>query len=163
MGRPKPLLPWRGATLVEHQVTCLLEGGCDEVVVVLGHAADEGCPARPRRECPRRRQTRTTGRARPPLSRPDSPTADPSATAIVLLAVDQPRTADIVREVVQAHVTGVALITSPRYEGHGGHPLVFAAELRPELARISEERAGHPRGVPGTPRATCMNCRWTTP
>ena len=141
MGRPKPLLPWRGVSLVEHQVACLLEGGCDEVVVVLGHAADEVAPL-VRGEGvravvnPDYRQGKTisikTGLAH----------ADPSATAIVLLAVDQPRTAAIVREVVRAHLTSGALVTSPRYEGHGGHPLVFAAGLRPELARISEERQG---------------------
>ena len=141
MGRPKPLLPWRGVSLVEHQVACLLEGGCDEVVVVLGHAADEVAPL-VRSEGvravvnPDYRQGKTTS-IKTGLAH-----ADPSATAIVLLAVDQPRTAAIVREVVRAHLTGGALITSPRYEGHGGHPLVFAAGLRPELARISEERQG---------------------
>ena len=44
MGSPKPLLPWRGATLVESQVETLLEGGASHVVVVLGHRADEVAP-----------------------------------------------------------------------------------------------------------------------
>ena len=141
MGRPKPLLPWRGVSLVEHQVACLLEGGCDEVVVVLGHAADEVAPL-VRGEGmrtivnPDYRQGKTTS-IKTGLAH-----ADPSAAAIVLLAVDQPRTSAIVRQVVRAHVTGGALITSPRYQGHGGHPLVFAAGLRPELERITEERQG---------------------
>ena len=141
MGRPKPLLPWRGATLVEHQVACLLEGGCDEVVVVLGHAADDVAPLIRGQGVrsvvnPDYRQGKTTS-IKTGLAH-----ADPSAAAIVLLAVDQPRTAAIVSQVVRAHVTCGALITSPRYEGHGGHPLVFAAELRPDLERISEEKQG---------------------
>ena len=37
MGRPKALLPWRGAPLVEYQAASLLAGGASEVVVVLGH------------------------------------------------------------------------------------------------------------------------------
>ena len=141
MGRPKPLLPWRGVSLVEHQVACLLESGCDEVVVVLGHASDEVAPL-VRGEGVRAVINPDYRKGKTTSIKTGLAHADPSATAIVLLAVDQPRTADIVREVVQAHVTGGALITSPRYEGHGGHPLVFAAELRPELERISEERQG---------------------
>ena len=44
MGRPKPLLQWRGSTLVEHQVSVLLEGGASEVVVVLGHRSEDVAP-----------------------------------------------------------------------------------------------------------------------
>ena len=36
MGRPKPLLPWRGTTMVEYQMSSLLQGGCDGVIVVTG-------------------------------------------------------------------------------------------------------------------------------
>ena len=67
---------------------------------------------------------------------------DTSASAILLLAVDQPRTAAIVGQVVRAHLDAGALITSPRYNGRGGHPLVFSAELRGELERVTEENQG---------------------
>ena len=40
MGQLKALLPWRGATLIEHQVASLFEGGVDRIVVVVGHEAD---------------------------------------------------------------------------------------------------------------------------
>ena len=33
-------------------------------------------------------------------------------------------------------------MTSPRYSGHGGHPLFFDASLHRELSEISEEREG---------------------
>lgn len=141
MGTPKPLLAWRSTTLVEHQVACLLEGGCDDVVVVLGHAAEQVAPlvrgAGVRTVVnPDYRQGKTTS-IKAGLAH-----ADPAASAILLLAVDQPRTADTVRGVVRAHLDAEALITSPRYEGHGGHPLVFSAELRAELERITEENQG---------------------
>ena len=141
MGRPKPLLPWRGTTLVEHQIGALFEGGVSEVVVVVGHEADavaaqvDGTGAR----CvvnPDYLQGKTTS-IKAGLS---AVSAD--ADAILLLAVDQPRTASIIAEVVTAHIRGGALITSPRYDGHGGHPLIFSAALREELARISEEKQG---------------------
>lgn len=42
LGRgPKALLPFRGRPLVEHVAGILFDGGCDDVVVVLGAAADE--------------------------------------------------------------------------------------------------------------------------
>ena len=37
---------------------------------------------------------------------------------------------------------GDALITSPRYEGRGGHPLLFSATLRGELESITDEGQG---------------------
>ena len=40
MGRLKALLPWRGATLLAHQVSSLREAGAGRVVVVLGHQAE---------------------------------------------------------------------------------------------------------------------------
>ena len=45
-------------------------------------------------------------------------------------------------QVIQAHVENGAVITSPRYEGHGGHPLIFSAGLKSELASITEEAEG---------------------
>ncbi len=141
MGTPKPLLPWRGRTLVEHQVACLLDGGCDEVVVVLGHAADQVAPL------VRGEGVRAVVNADYRLGKTTSIKAglasvDNSDSAILLLAVDQPRTAAIVGKVVRAHLDAGALITSPRYRGRGGHPLVFSAELLPELERITEENQG---------------------
>ena len=60
----------------------------------------------------------------------------------MLLGVDQPRPLEIVRAVLQAHACSGALITAPRHRGRGGHPVVFAAPLLPELSRISEQRQG---------------------
>ncbi|MYC08109.1 MAG: nucleotidyltransferase family protein [Chloroflexi bacterium] len=141
MGRPKPLLAWRGTTLVEHQISALFDGGAAEVVVVVGHEADAVAAqvAHTGARCvpnPDYLQGKTTS-IKSGLS---AISAD--ADAIMLLAVDQPRTASIVSAVVRAHIAGDALITSPRYEGHGGHPLIFAASLRGELSRITEERQG---------------------
>ena len=156
MGRPKPLLPWRGATLVEHQVTCLLEGGCDEVVVVLGHAADEVAPL-VRGESvravvnPDYRQGKTTS-IKTGLAH-----ADPSATAIVLLAVDQPRTAAIVREVVRAHLTGGRTDNLAALRGTRRPSSRVRCRTAPRTGADFRGEAGHPRGVPGTPRRRAGN------
>ena len=64
------------------------------------------------------------------------------ADAVLLLAVDQPRTKDVISSVIKAHVENDGLITSPRYQGHGGHPLIFSASLKQELENITEENLG---------------------
>ena len=55
---------------------------------------------------------------------------------------DQPRPATVISRVIEAHLEAGALITSPRFEGRGGHPLIFAASLRAEMEAISEETEG---------------------
>ena len=141
MGQPKALLPWGSTTLVEYQIACLAGSGVSDVLVVLGHQADEVTP-----------RVRTT-QARfvlNPLYKLGKTTSikaglreiDAGADAILLLAVDQPRTTEIISTVIRAHFERGALITSPRFHGRGGHPLIFSASLREELQKISEEREG---------------------
>jgi len=141
MGSPKPLLAWRGTTLIEYQIGCLLEGGASEVVVVLGHRADDVAQhvERDNVRCvvnPRYREGRSTSVVA------GVEAMSPACQAIMMLAVDQPRTPEIVAKIIHAHESNDALITSPRYAGHGGHPLIFSASLKPELLRVSEERHG---------------------
>ena len=135
------MLPWRGTTLVEHQIRALFDGGVSEVVVVVGHEADAvaaqiSCTGARCVLNPDYLQGKTTS------IKAGLRAISADADDILLLAVDQPRTDAIVSAVVRAHVSGNALITSPRYEGHGGHPLIFAASLREELSRITEEKQG---------------------
>ena len=141
MGRPKPLLEWRGVPLVRFQIDSLLDAGAQEVVVVLGHESSlvarhvTGGGVRSVLNADYR-HGKTTSVLRGILS------ADPDATDLVLLAVDQPRPAWVVNKVVESHVENDALITSPRYEGRGGHPLMFSATLRGELESITDEGQG---------------------
>ncbi|MYA62887.1 MAG: nucleotidyltransferase family protein [Dehalococcoidia bacterium] len=141
MGRPKPLLPWRGKTLVESQIQSLIEAGANEVIVVLGHEAEEVAPyvsGKAVRDVmnPLYKEGRTSS------IRAGLEAVSPEATDIVIMAVDQPRTPQIVSDVINAHLEAGALLTSPRYRGRGGHPLIFSACLLPELGRISEKNQG---------------------
>ena len=141
MGRPKPLLPWHGVPLLQYQLRSLTQAGVAEVVVVLGHDAQITAPyaTGPRTRFavnPDYRRGKTTS------IRAGLEVIDPDASDILLLAVDQPRTAALISTIIGAHVRHGALITSPRFEGHGGHPLIFSSALREELERISEERQG---------------------
>lgn len=142
MGSPKALLPWRGTTLVEYQMNSLLQGGCDRVIVVTGKYDVEMAPLlkeRPgiiRAYNPKFREGKTTSIKAGIWEVPDG------VHSVVLLAVDQPRPAWVIEKVLKVHTDFGADVTSPGYDGHGGHPLVFDAQLRPELAAITEEGEG---------------------
>lgn len=142
MGRPKALLPWRGTTLVEYQMSSLIHGGCDSVIVVTGKYDAEMAPLLTERENitrvfnPKWQNGKATSVQAGIRELPDA------VDTIVLLAVDQPRPAWVVERLLKVHTEFGAAVTSPGYKGHGGHPLVFDAALRTELASVTEENEG---------------------
>lgn len=142
MGRPKTLLPWRGTTLVEYQMNSMLRGGCKKVVVVTGRYDAEMAPLladRPeiiRAYNPKYAEGKTTSVKTGIWELPDD------ISSIVLLAVDQPRPAWVIERILNAHNDYGSEITSPRFNDHGGHPLVFDSSLRIELASITEQTEG---------------------
>ena len=141
MGRPKPLLSWHGVTLVQYQVAGLLDAGVAEVVVVLGHQHQAVTPHVEGPSVryvvnPNYRQGKTTS------IKAGLRAIDPTAEGILLLAVDQPRPPEIISAVMEAQAKSAALITAPRFNGRGGHPLVFSPLLKSELEAITEERQG---------------------
>lgn len=143
MGSPKPLLPWCGVTLVEYQVSSLVQAGVSEVVVVLGYQAEAVAPyvrgpnvryvVNPDFRIGKTTSIKAGLRAIPTCR---------DADAILLLAVDQPRPSVLIAQVIQSHLESGALITSPRRQGRGGHPVIFSGSLRAEMERISEESEG---------------------
>lgn len=141
MGRPKPLLPWCGTTLVEYQVSSLVRAGVSEVIAVLGHQAEAVAPYV--------RGPNVRHVVNPDYRKGKSTSVKAGlkaiyrdADAILLLAVDQPRPSLIISQVIQSHLESGALITSPRRQGRGGHPVIFSGALRAEMERISEESEG---------------------
>ena len=128
MGSPKPLLCWRGVTLIEHQIRCLLDGGASEVIAVLGHEANavashvNGTSVRHVLN-PDYRLGKTTS------IKVGIRHIHPHADAILLLAVDQPRPIEIDSAVIKAHRQHSALSTSPRYTRHSGPPSICSSPL----------------------------------
>lgn len=141
MGTPKGLLDWFGAPLAQRQAEALLEAGADEVYVVTGHRGDEVGAVLPdgrvkRVHNPDYAQGKTTSIKAGLAALPND------VDTIILLAVDQPRPAWLIRQVLQAHQESRAPVTSPRYRGRGGHPLIFDGALRDRLTSITEEKEG---------------------
>ena len=152
MGQLKALLDWQGRPLIIHQIVALREAGADEVIVVLGHRADE-LQAR----VGVNRDVYNLGGARCVTNEDYAqgkttsiktglwalgPSADPDA-AILMLNVDQPRSAGIIRQTLAAHHHGDgSLITIPTYRGKGGHPIAVSRGLYHELIAIDEQTQG---------------------
>lgn len=154
----KALLDWQGRPLIIHQIAALRAAGAGEVVVVLGHRAHE-LQAR----IGANREVYAAGNVRcvinaayaqgkttsikaglravapDPGSHPDSGSG---SGPILFLNVDQPRSAGVIRQVLDAHCNGSALITIPTCHGKGGHPVAVSRELRCELLAISEAAQG---------------------
>ena len=143
MGQLKALLPWRGATLLEHQLRSLLDAGVEQVIVVLGHDADRLKPIVEAVDGASWTlnedylQGKTTS-----LKAGVAALAGQQLSGVLLLNVDQPRNAGTVRTLLERHQASSFRITIPTHGGKGGHPIFIAAELLPELADIEEETQG---------------------
>jgi len=137
MGSPKPLLAWRGATLIEYQIAQLRKAGVGDVIAVLGHRSENILPlvtaagARPVVN-----ESYHEGRA---SSLRAGAAAIEGAETVVVLSVDQPRPATITRRLLDQHASG---ITVPSHDGHRGHPVVLDGALLPELREADEATQG---------------------
>ena len=142
MGRQKALLPWGDcATLLEYHLRELASlPEIAEVIVVTGHE-----PARITEIAALHAIARMahnpaykTGKVSSIVTGVRAASAD--ATALMLLAVDQPRSAAVLRPIIDA--SAGALITLSVYDGRRGHPVVFDASLRDELLAVEEATQG---------------------
>tara|TARA_Y100000590_G_C15681628_1_gene1000060 strand:+ start:1390 stop:1986 length:597 start_codon:yes stop_codon:yes gene_type:complete len=141
MGTPKPMLDWKGVSLIEHQISTLIKVGLKEIVVVLGHERDsveplvygEGvhCVYNPDYKLGRSTSVRLGAEY-----------VSLNSKAILLLGVDQPRSPDLVSKIVDFHMDKGLLITCPEYKGRGGHPVIFSSQLKDELLMVTEEYQG---------------------
>lgn len=140
MGAPKPLLDWRGQTLIEYQIEQLREVA-DRVVVVLGHNADELQPL-VRRAGARAVVNDLYAEGRASSVRVAAAALPDSTSAVVFLNVDQPRPASVTRRLIDEHARRGDLITVPVFEGKRGHPVVIGGTLISEMRGVQEETLG---------------------
>ena len=142
MGRAKALLDWGGVPLAVWQARALLAGGCESVLVVTGaeHAAVAaalvglaGVSAlyNPGHRDGRSTSVRAAARAAAGM--------DPA----ILCNVDQPLRHELVALLLgAARANPEALVACPEVAGKRTHPVLFRAELYPELAAVDEQSLG---------------------
>jgi len=142
MGSLKALLPLRTSSLIEYQVESLGASGVDDVFVVVGHRGHDLAARISNRphvtivDNPDFAEGKTTS-IKAGLQYIDS-----SYTAVLVLAVDQPRPVSVLSALIDSHYKSDALITFPVFEGHSGHPIIFSSSLLSELKAITEENEG---------------------
>jgi nicotine blue oxidoreductase len=107
-------------------VAALADGGCDDVVVVLG-AAQVDVPAPARAVIAEDWERGLSASVRAGISAVD-------ASFVVLHAVDTPDvSADVVRRVLDAAQSSASGLARAHYNGTPGHPVVIAREHWPQL------------------------------
>jgi len=142
MGQPKQLLPFRGTILLDWVMAQAESAGAlDEVIVVLGRAADEILP--------RLHTTRAKVTVNPVFTEGCSgsykagmATIDPRAEAVMVLLGDQPGVdSTVIDQVAEDWRTQGGRIALTSYRGRRGHPMVFARELFDPLRQLSGDKA----------------------
>ncbi|HUJ08399.1 MAG TPA: nucleotidyltransferase family protein [Verrucomicrobiae bacterium] len=165
MGRPKQLLPFGDKTMLECVIDAFRTPRVDEILVVLGHKAEEilaklesgVTDGHRRRAEPARPTNGTVGRGA--LAAPQVKTvknlhyrqgmftsvqtglrALPKEATLVMTALcDQPRLQrKTVEELVGEFEKKQHKILIPTHEGRQGHPLLFRAEYAKEILALDE-------------------------
>jgi molybdenum cofactor cytidylyltransferase len=139
MGRPKALLPigQTGEMFFDRITRTLIEGGVEDVVVVIGADAD----AIRARVAPDRRVRLITnpefeGGQLTSLLAGLRVVDKPGVSAALVTLIDSPLIAvEDVRRLIEMRRTGGAQIVRPAKDGRHGHPVVFGRELFDELRR----------------------------
>jgi molybdenum cofactor cytidylyltransferase len=138
MGRPKPLLPWRGTTLLGYALQQLSLTGIDRVVVVLGLAHAEVRAAVPSLSAATVVLNLNEASERSGSIRLGAQAVSDSVDAVVVQSVDQPCSAAVLRLLLAAN----ADVAIPTYAARRGHPVVFHGRLLPELRQVEEATQG---------------------
>jgi molybdenum cofactor cytidylyltransferase len=139
LGRPKQLLPYAGATLLDHTVATARACEFDQLLVALGGEAEK---VRERVDLSGADVVVNPGFGAGCSSSIAVAMAalDPRATVLVLLLGDQPGVGPATVRVLLA-ARGDAPIAVCRYDDHRGHPFAFGQEAFGDLRDLHGDKA----------------------
>jgi molybdenum cofactor cytidylyltransferase len=136
MGAFKPLLPFGNKTVIECCIDYLRDGGVEEIVVVLGHRADDI-------------RQQVSGKVKFALN-PDPDSAmgasiaagvralPETAQATLIALVDHPAVPPaVVSTLLDSWKSGARLVI-PTWQGRGGHPVLVDLGFKAELLDLPE-------------------------
>ena len=142
LGPPKQLLPFRGTTMLGWVVDQTQRAiGLDEVVVVLGRAADE---IRERVDFGSARvvENPVFGEGCSSSYRAGIGAVDPRSAAIMIILGDQPGiTPEIINALAEQWRSEEAEIALCSYRGRKGHPMLFARSMFEQLKGLHGDKA----------------------
>lgn len=135
MGRPKALLRYRGRTFLEHILDAVKAARIEKTVIVVGHHRAEISHAFPELRLvlnPDYEQGMSTSVKAGVRALP----AGPAGVGIFLVdhPLIQPATIEALAQQLQP-----GRIVVPSWEGRRGHPVLFAADLLPEILALGPD------------------------
>jgi len=144
LGRPKQLLPVHGESLIRHTLRRVLASSLDQVILVIGHEADE---------------VRDTVADLPVkcVLNPDAAGGQSTSVRAGLAAVtqevacavfilgDQPGVdPKVIDMLIDAWRKSRSAVVAPRYEDRIGNPVLFDRRVFPELALLDGDTGARP-------------------
>jgi CTP:molybdopterin cytidylyltransferase MocA len=142
MGAFKPLLPFGAQTVIETCINQLLAAGCDEIVVVVGHRAEEVRAQVSYLPVRFALNNETESEMGVSIARGVEAldVGDREAGAVLVALADHPAvSAGTIGEVITAHRRTGARLVVPEWQGRGGHPVLVSLSLRASLLNLDSE------------------------
>ena len=143
IGTTKALLNWGNENLINYQINSLNHESITEKIVVVGAESEKVKKAILRNEIKIAENNDYLSGKTSSIKKGISYIGN-DQNDILLIAVDQPRTEDLINKVVNFHITNPLdkKISMPYKEGHGGHPIIFSNLFLDDLSKIKEESFG---------------------
>jgi len=143
IGSTKALLNWGNENLINYQINSLSHNSISEKIVVVGSESENVKKAILRDEIKIAENNDYLSGKTSSIKKGISYIGN-DQNDILLMAVDQPRTEDLINKVVDFHITNPLdkKISMPYKEGHGGHPIIFSNLFLDDLSKIKEESFG---------------------
>ena len=144
LGRPKQLLPLHGEPLIRHTLRQVLASSLDEVILVIGHKADEVRAAVT--ELPVECVFNADAAAGQSTSvRAGLAVLSPEVESAVFVLGDQPGLdPNVIDALVAAWRGSRSPVVAPRYEDRIGNPVLFDRRVFPELALLEGDAGARP-------------------
>ena len=143
IGSTKALLNWGNENLINYQINSLSHKSITEKIVVVGSESENVKKAILRNEIKIAENNDYLSGKTSSIKKGISYIGN-DQNDVLLIAVDQPRTEDLINKVVDFHNTNPLdkKISMPYKEGHGGHPIIFSNLFLDDLSKIKEESFG---------------------
>lgn len=139
MGAFKPLLPFGDVSVAEACIQTLKEGGAHEIIVVLGHRAEEV------QERIKHLNVRFAFNQKVDSQMSESIVCgvreiSQNARAIFIALVDQPAIpSKVITQMIQAKQLVNTPLIIPTFQGRGGHPVLVDMRLKNELLNLDSQ------------------------
>ena len=143
IGTTKALLNWGYENLINYQINSLSHKSITEKIVVIGSETEKVKKTIQSNEIIIAENNEYLSGKTSSIKQGISSIRN-DQNDVLLIAVDQPRTEDLINKVVNFHITNPLdkKISMPYNAGHGGHPILFSNLFLGDLSEIKEESFG---------------------